>query len=1633
MAGSKARTQQAMRRWIALTLCFAIAFGAAPAAAGAARDTSGHWAEEILERWVSEGAIRGYGDGSLRPDAPITRAETAALIQRKFGVPASARKEPFVDLPVGSWQYEPIAAAVAQGFMKGYGDGRMKPDAAVSREELAVMIDGLLDLEPGWKTNAFADDASLADWSRASIASVASHGMMVGYENGAFGPKRKVTRAEAVVTLDRAAGSWGMEPEVVYGDPGEFGPEEGSLSIPSTVVIAGSGVTLRNLNIRGDLVLAEGIGEGDATLSNVTVGGRTFVRGGGPNSIHLENSRLGTVIVEKRDGAVRLAAKGSTSVGEVEVRSAAVLEEENVAGDGFTNVTVGGAMPSGAAVSFSGAFDSVWIWSAAAVDLVGGSVSQLVVAGEAASARLHVAHTAEVVSLTLHAATEVFGYGTIRRADLQKGAEGTTFMKQPERLSGLPPLNPATPGAGGGEPPKTEPPSVPEHLYVSARAVGHKTMHLSLYGEVPPDTTSFAVKDGSGGSVGIASVRFEWFGREARLELERPLTAGSYTAAVAVTDAEGESAVYASTELTVEQERVEKLSLPEEFLRLTGTGEAAATLRLLNQYGEDATERFAGEASVAVYDDTTGAVVADGRPSGGAERRFVGTFQEGERYTVRAAYREMRVMRKVAASARAVEPISSEHPYTWAYEVQGLYHREQQPLLTTSDFGEFRLLFRNRAGGTPPEQFRFSASCPGVDILRDAAGHPMFSRVDLPNKERLVGLTLKATGTPAAGPCTVTLTHQGLPESVSFSFRIEQGPASEAAFLMNDRLYAVYGGAPEAAQPEWLIRDTEGRDVSRALFLTSDGPVAEYALEHGNEPAGDYLAAPSGSYKSVAVAYVGASFEGPDAFALIRYEGTEQAMYAINGEPARPVDGKAHPEPLSAGDRLLLRSGGSVLAAVWDGAGWAYQGIAEAPSSPRGVSAAASEGQGVRLSWEPVPAAHYYNVYYKNDGEASYRPLLDADGRRVATRDAFAVDPDPESTATRMYVVTAAVGGAEWDAESDPSAPAFVRADRVPLGFRPTDAVADPAASTLYLASAEERRVYALDIETGALRAAALPGVPVRLRLSDGKLFVAVRACVGCYNESGSLVVMDAADFRPLATVPIDANPTDAAIDRAGNVHVAAERDWDRLIVSYQADSYRVMERTAVHQNLSLQAHPAFDKLYAMPANTKPVDLLAFSLSDGRIAGQYDSVYYGDSDMGRAFKVSPDGRYLFAETGTVFYANADRFDDMSFVYDFLPSLREERYADIAFDLPNGRFYTAAGRTITAYRYSNFTPYGQYETEGDAAFVFDSDGDIVAVTSIDGRYAVEIVDEASYAPLPEEEGAGIALDGRIADVVYDAGRNVAYAIDTAFHRLYIVDPASKAVRHTVSLSYKPLGIELSEDGSKLYIVNHDASALVTEMDADDYTELRTLNDSADEDARDFSDRHVYERGNRLYVITGGWEPALTVFDSDSFAKVSSGNAIQGVGDMAITSDSNRFYYWYQYGWDAGLASSSVREVTVAGSVYGAFAQTDETVVPYPQFARDPLDTPVILSEDRGWVIAKNHIFAMDDLKTTIAVLPEPIYAVSPDGARLVGKNGVYDAATFQKVQNVSLGKEIFFGNDGTLYHILNNRLLTVELE
>ncbi|GAK41251.1 hypothetical protein TCA2_3742 [Paenibacillus sp. TCA20] len=429
--------------------------GSVSAATTGTNDIQGHWAQSQLQHWMNEGHLTGYADGSVKPNKSISRAEFVSLVNRIFGYSEQASLS-FDDLSPSNWAYTDIASAVQAGYVQGYENNTFRPGADVTRQEAAAMISKLLNVKSDNydALNQYTDQDTIAGWGKASVASVVEHEVMEGYPNGTFAPLRSLTRAEAVVLIENALASKIELNTVTYDLAGTYGSEEETTVIEGNVIINVPDVTLVNTEIKGGLLFAEGIGAGDVTIQNVKVHGTTNVEGGGENSIHFVDSVLLNVVVNKKDGTVRIVAEGTTTAENVIVQSSVKVEEHNVTGAGFTDVELSEILPAGSQVALNGTFDDVGLYAASvSVGLDGGFIESFQVDKAAVNSQITVSNNAQIAQLVLDAITKLLGSGTISKATVNEGAKGSSFQTKPLQIDGSQKDNvvlPATPPASSG-------------------------------------------------------------------------------------------------------------------------------------------------------------------------------------------------------------------------------------------------------------------------------------------------------------------------------------------------------------------------------------------------------------------------------------------------------------------------------------------------------------------------------------------------------------------------------------------------------------------------------------------------------------------------------------------------------------------------------------------------------------------------------------------------------------------------------------------------------------------------------------------------------------------------------------------------------------------------------------------------------------------------------------------------------------------------------------------------------------------------------------------------------------------------------------------------------------------------------
>jgi len=107
----------------------------------APKDNSITMRQRVMYTAADLGIIKGYSDGTIRPDAPITRAEATKVFVLSASLPPVAYEgDWFSDIPNGAWYVKYIERALGDGTIRGYSNGTFKPGSLVTRAEATTML-----------------------------------------------------------------------------------------------------------------------------------------------------------------------------------------------------------------------------------------------------------------------------------------------------------------------------------------------------------------------------------------------------------------------------------------------------------------------------------------------------------------------------------------------------------------------------------------------------------------------------------------------------------------------------------------------------------------------------------------------------------------------------------------------------------------------------------------------------------------------------------------------------------------------------------------------------------------------------------------------------------------------------------------------------------------------------------------------------------------------------------------------------------------------------------------------------------------------------------------------------------------------------------------------------------------------------------------------------------------------------------------------------------------------------------------------------------------------------------------------------------------------------------------------------
>jgi hypothetical protein len=174
--------------------------------------SNNYWARDFIAALAQRDIIAGFPDGTFRPDAPVTRAQFAAMLRKanqEFKKGTLRNSTSFVDVPSTYWASSAIDDAYTTGFLAGYPGNIFRPEQNIPREQVLVSLANGLNYSATQSTSTllsyYNDASNISNYARDPIAAATEKRMVVNYPNvRTLNPVRNATRAEVAAFIYQA-------------------------------------------------------------------------------------------------------------------------------------------------------------------------------------------------------------------------------------------------------------------------------------------------------------------------------------------------------------------------------------------------------------------------------------------------------------------------------------------------------------------------------------------------------------------------------------------------------------------------------------------------------------------------------------------------------------------------------------------------------------------------------------------------------------------------------------------------------------------------------------------------------------------------------------------------------------------------------------------------------------------------------------------------------------------------------------------------------------------------------------------------------------------------------------------------------------------------------------------------------------------------------------------------------------------------------------------------------------------------------------------------------------------------------------------------------------------------------------
>lgn len=224
------------------------------------------WYGPAIEYALENNIMEGVGNYHMEPNRFITRAEFVTVVCRLFATYNQADIEHYEDVPSDKWYCPYVAMGEQMGIVEGFSSSEFAPEAPITREQAWTILARIMSLPSGDLSvlDRFMDREDISEWAAGPAAAMVIQGRLQGYLDGLVRPGQDITRAETAQLLMMCF------PFLNHGDIANGIFTDNALLYPNK---NGTITTeFKNMEVRGTLILATGLGDGIVNLIDANIG-----------------------------------------------------------------------------------------------------------------------------------------------------------------------------------------------------------------------------------------------------------------------------------------------------------------------------------------------------------------------------------------------------------------------------------------------------------------------------------------------------------------------------------------------------------------------------------------------------------------------------------------------------------------------------------------------------------------------------------------------------------------------------------------------------------------------------------------------------------------------------------------------------------------------------------------------------------------------------------------------------------------------------------------------------------------------------------------------------------------------------------------------------------------------------------------------------------------------------------------------------------------------------------------------------------------------------------------------------------------------------------------------------------------